>query len=418
MRLVGGALLGSVASCRAATADPPAPAPVLAAEADAGGDPPPPRVELGRHAVTITGTRRVIPSAGLPAETKALNSNNNLDVIRHDGRVFLAWRTSKDHYASDASAIHVVSSTDETSWRFEATVALGTDVREPRFLALNGSLFLYLSRLGTDPLKFEPKGVSCVERKADGTWTKPEEIYKPGFLAWRTRTERDVPYMVGYMGGANIYLFNGEPLTVELLTTADGRAWKGKNPDAPGVYTGGGSETDFAITDARQLVAVIRNEAGDATGWGSKVCHADLADLARWTCKSDPKKYDSPYVFRHDGEVYLVGRRNISPTGNYDLGQRERSAVSQTVGYQLDYRGRKKRCSLWRFVPGEDRIAYVLDLPSRGDTCFAGGFPGATSDEVVLYNYSSDVDGPDVPWVDGQNGPTYVYRHVLRFTRG
>jgi hypothetical protein len=58
----------------------------------------------------------------------------------------------------------------------------------------------------------------------------------------------------------------------------------------------------------------------------------------------------------------------------------------------------------------------VLDLPSRGDTCFAAVLPTDQPDELALYNYSSDIDGPDVGWQTGQAGSTYVYRHVLRFT--
>jgi hypothetical protein len=56
------------------------------------------------------------------------------------------------------------------------------------------------------------------------------------------------------------------------------------------------------------------------------------------------------------------------------------------------------------------------DLPSRGDTCFPSTISGATADEVVVYDYSSDIDGPDLAWNAGQVGPTFIYRHVLRFT--
>jgi hypothetical protein len=88
--------------------------------ADAGADalqaPYTPIVELGRHDVTITDSRRVIPGAGFPAETPAQNSNNNLDVVRHAGRVWLAWRSAPDHFASPQARIHVVSSTDERTW--------------------------------------------------------------------------------------------------------------------------------------------------------------------------------------------------------------------------------------------------------------------------------------------------------------
>jgi len=51
-------------------------------------DPTPP-AEPGRHAVTVADTRQVIPGPGLPAASPPENSNNNLDVVRHEGRVWL-----------------------------------------------------------------------------------------------------------------------------------------------------------------------------------------------------------------------------------------------------------------------------------------------------------------------------------------
>ncbi|MFO0650155.1 MAG: hypothetical protein U0326_28295 [Polyangiales bacterium] len=380
--------------------------------------PPPPPSEPGRHTVTLTETRQIIPGPGLPPETTPGNSNNNLDVARLGGRTYLAWRTAPDHFASTMTQMFVVSSSDEQTWRFEQRLSADRDLREPRFLVLGARLFLYVSRLGTNPLAFEPQGISVTERRADGTWTPLENLYEPGFLAWRTRVERGTAYMVGYLHGENEYLFNGLPIDVELLTTTDGRAWNPVDPARRAVYRGGGSEADFTLGDDGTLYAVIRNEAGDATGFGSTICRAPRGDLANWTAHR-PAQIDSPLMFRHDGEAYprRATRRLRRATGAYDLMERDMTYVSQVVRNQLDYRNRPKRCSLWRYVQGEDRIAFVLDLPSRGDTCFAGILDGATPDERVLYNYSSPVDGDDVVWWRGQQGETRIYRHVLRFTR-
>ena len=131
---------------------------------------------------------------------------------------------------------------------------------------------------------------------------------------------------------------------------------------------------------------------------------------------NDPRKFDSPLMFWHDGEAYLIARRNVSYTGNYDLLRRTLDRTAQTVMYQLDYRNRPKRCSLWRYDQATDRIVFVLDLPSRGDTCFPSMIQSGTPGDLVVYNYSSDVDGPDVPWGTGQEGPTYIYRHVLQLS--
>ena len=376
----------------------------------------PPRVELGRHVVTIADTRQVIPGPGLPAEAPPQNSNNNLDVVRHDGRIYLAWRTGPDHYASPKTALYVISTADEKTWTFETKVTAGLDLREPRFLSFNGSLFLYLARLGIDPNRFEPKGMSYVEKK-DGAWGPLTDFGGATFIPWRAKVERGKPYLVAYDHGEQIYAPSGTPIGIHLFTTTDGRAWSDLDPAIGPVTTGGGSETDFAIGDDGTLFGVTRNEAGDATGFGSKVCRAPAGNLAKWTCKSDPKKYDSPLMFWHDGEAYLLGRRHLSETGTYDLADlHDRPFAERWFKNQIDYKVWPKRCSLWRYVQSEDRIAFVLDLPSRGDTCFPAMIRGDNAGELIVYNYSSPIDGPDLPWNEGQLGATRIYRHVLRLT--
>ncbi|MCC7536287.1 MAG: hypothetical protein IT379_08745 [Deltaproteobacteria bacterium] len=381
------------------------------------GPPPPPSVELGRHDVAVVSTVQIIPGDGLPPEAPAMTSNNNLDVVRHsDGRIYLAWRTGPDHFASDETRIHVVSSIDEETWEYEASFFLESDLREPRFLSLGDRVFLYLARLGTNPLAFEPQGMSFSERSPDGTWSPLTETYRPGFIPWRTRIERGTPFMVAYLGGEHIYTFDGIPLEIELLTTSDGREWVAYDADRPVVSRGGGSETDFVLADDGSLFGVIRNEAGDETGWGSKICRAPATDITDWTCVSDPRKYDSPLMFWYDGEAYLIARRNVTETGNYDLMQRRLNMAAQTARYQLDYIGQPKRCALWRYVQDEDRIAFVLDLPSRGDTCFPSIVSTDEPGRFVVYNYSSPIDGPELTWNEGQRGPTNIYRHELVLT--
>ncbi|MCK6555555.1 hypothetical protein L6Q96_13400 [Candidatus Binatia bacterium] len=56
-----------------------------------------------------------------------------------------------------------------------------------------------------------------------------------------------------------------------------------------------------------------------------------------------------------------------------------------------------------------------MDLPSRGDCSFAAVLDAADTNERVVYDYSSPLDGPDLPWLGGQRGATRIYRHLLRF---
>lgn len=344
-----------------------------------------------------------------------MKANNNLDVLRHsDGRIYLAWRTAPDHFASRQTLIQVASSEDERTWRLERTIARGTDLREPRLLSLHGSLFLYMTELGQDRLSFEPHGVFATELRRDGTWSEVASIGLPGYVAWRARVDAGTPHMLAYRGGANIYRFNGQPLNVDLLTTRDGWHWQPVDPSHRSVYVGGGSEADFALDRRGALYGVIRNEAGDASGFGSKLCVAPPGRLSAWRCTSDRRKFDSPRVFERDGEIYVLARRNVSPDGAYDhVGPFQ---LFKSVRNQLAYVTLGKRCALWHFARETRKVEFVLDLPSRGDTCFpaiAEQRPGA---ELAVYDYSSAIDGADVPWSVGQRQPTYIYRHALEFT--
>lgn len=377
------------------------------------GTPPP--AEPGRHAVRVESTRRIVPGAGLPPEVRPMASNNNLDAVRHaDGRVYLAFRTAPHHFASAETRIVVVSSADEERWRFEAEYQLATDLREPRLLSLGDHLFLYVSKLGSDPLAFEPRGMAFAERGPGAEWSQLRSMGRRAVMGWRVRRLGGVPVMLVYEGGADLYSGRRPDIRVELWKSADGRTWEPYDSTHPVLYRGGGSEADCDLAPDGSLYGVIRNEGGDATGWGAKICRAPTEDLANWTCVSDTRKYDSPFVFAHDGEVYLVARRNLGGHGDYDLGHGP-GWLLRTVWNQVNYSLTRKRCALWRFVPGEDRLAWILDLPSRGDTCFPAVLAGSEPGEVVVYDYSSPLDGPDVAWLRGQRGETGIYRHVLRF---
>jgi hypothetical protein len=310
----------------------------------------------------------------------------------------------------------VASSEDELSWRHEVSFRLGHDLREPRLLSLGDRLFLYVSRLGDNAFAFKPEGVSVSERTADGAWSSLEPTGPEGAIAWRVKPYEGGALMLLYRGGENLYSFNGVPMTVELWRSSNGRAWRPYSAAGPVVLSGGGTEADFAIAGASHtLFAVVRNEAGDAGGAGSKLCRGNGATLGDWVCKTDVRKYDSPLVFEHDGEIYVVGRRNLSGDGRYDISNR--SGAWRTIENELAYITTAKRCAVWHWNESEDRLAFVLDLPSRGDTCFPSRLEGSDPSRVVIYDYSSDVDGPELPWSAGQRSKTYVYRHELAFDR-
>ena len=365
--------------------------------------------------VTLSDLRQVVPGPGMPPEARIMRSNNNLDLARHDdGRIYFAFRSAPTHFAHPACRFYVMASDDDgENWQLEAKIKRGRDMREPRLLSWNGRLFLYFFEAGRTTWKFEPNGIFACERRPDGMWTEPVEISPPGYVVWRTKVVNGVPYMTAYSGGANQYANTDEELGVELLTTTDGYRWTPVNSARPAVYRGGGSECDFEIADDGTLYAVIRNEGG-GDGYGSLICRAPADDITDWRCRLNPRKYDSPLVFKHADEIYILGRRHLRGNGHYDQRWPFLSAPRKRFAYQILYWLSRKRTSLWRINKETLRVKRIFDLPSRGDTCFPALVP-LNERQYLVYNYSSPLEGPDKFWFWGQVTQTRIYSQVLTF---
>ena len=369
-------------------------------------DPPSTAVEIG-ELVTV------VPGEHLPPSMAVQTSNNNLDVVQHgDGRLYFAFRTGPSHFASDEVQMLVVSSDDNgDTWRPELTLDMDTDLREPRFLSMDNRLILHFAVLGTNPLDFEPAGTMRAVKEGE-SWSEAEWIFQDGFIPWRTRWMNGRPTMIGYTGGDDIY-DQGESdlpaLEGRWLTSDNGLDWAGTT-----VWTGGASETDIAFT-SRAVVAVMRNEAGEESGFGSKVCRAELDTPTDWQCIDDCRKFDSPLMFTHNDQAWLIARRNVTDDGCFDLGldPNDHSHAERFTRYSADYWQRPKRCTIWRVDDESLTVEPVADLPSAGDTCFPSIL--TTDDGYEVWNYTSDPDRPNTPWLEGQQGPTVITRQTLRF---
>src|SRR3954470_11826665 len=77
--------------------------------------------------------KNITTSGKLPPQVKIQHSNNNLDLVRFNGKYFFAFRTAPNHFASKKAVLYVVSSTDLETWDYETEIKLASDLREPRF---------------------------------------------------------------------------------------------------------------------------------------------------------------------------------------------------------------------------------------------------------------------------------------------
>jgi hypothetical protein len=358
----------------------------------------------------------VVPSGGLPPEVTDNRSNNNVHAIRHAGRIYMVFRTAKWHIASEDAKLYVVSSADQRHWRFEGEFHYGRDLREARLLSWRGRLYLYFALLGANPAQFEPGGTMATEQLAPGRWTEPRRILQDDFIPWAVKLHDGVPYMLGYTGGGGTFTPNPPDKEVYWLTTTDGFDWRPVDPRRPVVYRGQCGETDFEFRRDGSLVTACQTENDDRLGWGAKVCTAPPGDTARWTCRGDTRRLDSPFVFEDASGVYVIARRQPAFNGEYDLHYDwlpDRNA--KFAAYDALYAGTPKRCALWRIDPQTREFDPVVDIPGRGDTCYPAVIldgPG----RYLVYNYTSPLDGPDEPWGTALlHGPTLIYRIRLSF---
>jgi len=351
--------------------------------------------------VRLSPPTELVPGSRLPPSLRVDESNNNLDVIHFAGRYFLAWRSAPHHFATDAARLLIVSSPDREEWVHEATFDLDRrDLREPRFLELDGRLLFYFFEAEDDPRGFTPISMRAAERRGDGTWTPSRPIFEPGHVVWRAKVRNGVAYMCAYRGDG-LYSNLGVAGKPRLLVSEDGYQWRSLSGEASPVDHPGASECDFEFDAAGNLVALVRVEAR-----GALLCTAPAQRLDRWDCELTPYRHDSPLLFRHGDVFYAIARRNLA--GPLDTGQSWLWDPIELLWYQLRYWFSRKRTTLYRIVPDEHRSVPVIDFPSRGDTAFAGIVP-LEGGRFWVANYSSAINGPDYPWVAGQLTGSRIY---------
>jgi hypothetical protein len=373
-----------------------------------------------QYELRLSEPRFVIPGPNLPAAIVPNTANNNVDIVFDRDRLYLAWRTGPHHFASTETKLYVISSANlGLAWDFEHEIALGVDLREPRLLSFHGELQLMFFEAGINPLAFEPKRMWRTFRNEDGTWTALEQFGQAKEVPWDLKVRGGVAYLTSYDGGVHYADLGGpsEQLQIGLYfkKSVDGRTWSPLGESAT-VYLGGVSEAAFELDAQGALWAVTRNDEGDQTGFGSHVCTAFSDALGQWQCspKSDPERYDSPELFRHGEEIYLVARRDIG--GPFDLGHETLTFAEKKTEYTLAYSTRPKTTALYRIDRQTKRVAHMTDLPGAGDTAFPA-LRRAGPHTFLLANYTSPLDDPDVSWIGGQFSErgTQIYLMTLSF---
>ncbi len=353
------------------------------------------------YKIKVSEIQWLVPSDSLPPEVTPQASNNNVDIHYFEGKLYVAWRSAPTHFAGEETSMWIISSKDDgLTWDFEHQIAIETDIREPRFLSMNGELQFSYFEAGSNPAAFEPKRLWRIW-KQDDSWTAPEPFLSEEVVLWDIKVRSNKAYMTTYDGAH----YSEGDVFVRFWESDNGRDWLHVN-GVETVYQGGVSEVAFEFDESGNLWAVGRNEDGDSTGAGSQLCYAPASNLTEWNCleESDPERYDSPELFRHGDDLYLLARRDIE--GPYG-----------PEGNLLSYSFRAKAFSLYKINTAMKQIEWLQDLPGVGDTSFPSVYR-LDANTFRFANYTSPLSNPDISWIEAQGSPlgTQIYLMDLQFT--
>lgn len=299
--------------------------------------------------------------------------NSNTDLIYWKDHFYLVHASSPWHFGTEKCQLVLRRSSDAQTWEQVATFSVpGQDIRDPKLAAIGDRLFLYvLKNVGWNP---EPY-TTALSTSADGmSWTPLEDVEPKGWLFWRPKTrDRATWYVPAY------WWEHGKSI---LLKSTDGRRWE----QVSQIYEGDrNDETAMAFLPDGRILCTARLEVSDSIFGHKDAC--TLIAVAKppyteWSrTKSHVTRLDGPALFTYEGAVYAVGRHNPEPP-----------KIARWIGSIFG----KKRTALYEVRP--DRLVYLSDLPSCGDTSYAGVV--IRNHDAYISYYTNDVTA-DYPWILG-----------------
>ena len=307
--------------------------------------------------------------------------NSNTDMILWRGQFLLVHAASPWHLGSPNSRLLVKRSRDGLSWETLARLQVSArDIRDPKIIEIGGRLFLYA--LPNEGLYATPIGTVLSTSEDAVHWTPFEPVGPPGWLFWRPKTRDGRTWYV-----AAYWHEHGESI---LLRSTNGREWTRVSVINRGEAN---DETAIEFLPDGRLLATARLEvtADTLTGNADASTLLAIADppYERWTYrKSQVTRLDGPALFSYAGRIFAVAR--------YQPGARRYPT-------RLGSAWSRKRTAIFRVEP--DRLVRLSDLPSAGDTSYAGVV--LRDGQVWAEYYTSRIDR-DYPWLLGMFLPTDI----------
>lgn len=299
--------------------------------------------------------------------------NSNTDLIYWQDAFWLIHQNSPYHFATDKAKLILWRSENTVDWEQIAEFRIpGEDIRDPKFFATEERLILYA--LKSVEWVAEPYTTAWFESSDGRVWSDFTEMEPGGWLFWRPKRAPDGTwYLPAY------WWEHGRSV---LLTTEDGIDWtrvalinEGERND----------ETAIEFLPDGRMIATARLEVSDSIFGdrdASTLISVSEPPYTEWSSvHSTTTRLDGPSLFSYNGRVYAIGRHNPNSPGFLNH-------FGSILG--------KKRTSLYLLEP--DRMIWLTDLPSAGDTSYSGFV--TQGDTLYVSYYTSRIDR-DFPWIIG-----------------
>ena len=307
--------------------------------------------------------------------------NSNTDMIAWQGGLLLVHATSPWHFGSTRCRLVLRFSEDGRRWDTLASLGVpGCDIRDPKLLVLGDELLLYA--LPNRGFTATPTHTVLATSRDGRSWSDFAPVGPEGWLFWRPKSADGKTWYVPAYWHAH-----GASL---LLRSNDGRSWE----EVSRIHDGDGNdETAIEFLPDGRLLATARLEiTPDKIRGNADACTLlAVADppFTKWTkVRSQVTRLDGPVLFSDRGTVFAVARGQVGERGPFTR-----------LGGLLS----RKRTALFRVGP--ERLVHLADLPSSGDTSYAGV---VLRDGSALIDYYTSPIDRDWPWLYAMLRPTHI----------
>jgi hypothetical protein len=252
------------------------------------------------------------------------------DLVRFQNRWFCVFREGKDHVSPDG-ALRVITSADGVKWESATRISSKTgDLRDPKITVTpDGRLMLSGAEAIRDGSAYHYQSLAWFSQ--DGrNWSERHPIGDPDFWLWRVTWHKGTAYGIGY--GC------GKDQSIRLYTSKDGKQF---DTLVERLFDVGYPNETAIVFAGDTAYCLLRRDGKPSSG----LLGVSQPPYKKWEWKDLGVQIGGPSLIRLSNGKWLAAVRL------YD---------------------RRIRTSLCWVDPQAGKLTEFLELPSGGDTSYAG----------------------------------------------